>query len=68
MSKTKNYKTFAVIHNGYANVHTNFKLLPNSYIQVNDNEPTPIEDYGNWLISEEVLNAEQAMDKFLELI
>lgn len=43
MSK-ENYKTFAVIHNGYARVYTNFKILPDNYIQVNDNDPAPIEE------------------------
>lgn len=48
--------------------HTEFTLLPDRYIRIKGQEPTPIEDYGNYLLTPETLTDSQAWDRFISLI
>lgn len=66
MDSKKNYKVFAIFINGTARLIRNFVLLPDRYIKIGDNEPTPIEDYGDWMLFEnESITEEKAFDVFL---
>jgi hypothetical protein len=62
---TNDFKTFAVFVNGGVILHKNFTLHPDRYIQVNENEPVPIEDYGDWMLFHDDVNEEEAFEKFL---
>jgi len=61
------YKVFATFNDGKVRLYKNFILLPNSYISVNGNEPTPIEDYGEWALFEEDVTEEQALERYISL-
>lgn len=63
-----NYKVFATFNNGETKLHTNFRLLRDRYIIVNNGEPTPIEDYGNWMLFENLVSEAEAFEKYLETI
>ena len=41
-------------------------LLPDRYIQIGDNEPTPIEDYGDYLLTWEDISEEEAHNRIIE--
>lgn len=59
---------FTFSDSGDVRRYENFKLLPDRYISVNDNEPLPIEDYGNYLLTDEKLTDSEAWEKWLNLI
>jgi len=65
-SEKSEYKVFAVFNNGDVKLTKNFKLLPDGYIQVGDNEPTPIEDYGDYMLFKNDVTKEEAFDSFLK--
>jgi hypothetical protein len=62
------YKVFGVFRNGDVKLTKNFKLLPDNYIQVGNNEPAPIEDYGDYMLFKNDVTKEEAYDLFLKKI
>lgn len=63
-----NPKTFAIFSNGEVQLFTVFRLFSNSYIKIENNEPCPIEDYGNWMLFNTFVTEEEAFAKFLDKI
>jgi len=64
----KEYKVFAVFMNGAVKLIKNFKLLPYNYIQVMEQEPVPIEDYGDFMFFESDVTEESAFNMFLKML
>jgi len=59
------YRVFAVLKdNGDVLLFRKFKLLPNRYIQVGNNEPEPIDNYGNWMLLRNDVTEERAYELF----
>lgn len=44
------------------------KLFDNGWVQVEDNEPAPIEDYGDYVFSEEKISEDEALDRLMEKV
>jgi hypothetical protein len=63
-----NYKTFAIIDNkGGVTVIHNFEFDPDSrYITLQGGEPTPIEDFGNYMLSPKILTEVQAYNQWVK--
>jgi len=55
---------FATFSNGSAKLERNFKLLPDNYIQVKDNDPAPIEDYGDYMLCPKEVTEDEAFEAF----
>jgi hypothetical protein len=43
---------------------SDFKLLPDRCISVNGNEPAPLEDYGDYLLSPDDMTVDQAFEEW----
>jgi hypothetical protein len=61
-----NYKIFAVFQNGNVKLYNDFKLYPNRYIQVGNDERTPIEDYGDYMLFKKNVTADEAHTEFIK--
>lgn len=60
-----NYRTLIWIIKGETYLIHNFKILPDRYISVNGNEPCPIEDLGDYMLtSEYITNPETGFKKW----
>jgi hypothetical protein len=58
------YKTFAFFANGNVSLFYSkeFELYEDSFISINGGEATPIEDYGDYVLSKKTLSADTAFD------
>lgn len=59
---------FTFSDSGDVRRYENFTLLPDRYISVNGEEPQPIEDFGNYLLTDQTLTDLEAWDRWLNLI
>lgn len=64
----RNYKTFAVFVSGNVVLVTDFKILPDNYIRVGNNQPEPIEDFGDYMLFDRIVSKEEAWEEFLKAI
>ncbi len=62
---SNNYIMFATFNNGNVKLTKNFKLLPGRYIKVGNNDPVPIEDYGDWKLFKHEVTEDEAYQLFL---
>jgi hypothetical protein len=47
---------------------SSLKLLPDRYISINGNEPVPLEDYGDYLLSPDDMTVDQAFEEWSQAL
>jgi hypothetical protein len=62
------YKTFALFISGDVVLITDFKVLPYQQIQVGNNEPEHLADFGDYMLFDRIVSKEEAWSEFLNVI
>jgi hypothetical protein len=63
-----NMKKILYLFDGGFSKITDFERLPDNYISIQGNEPTPIEDIGDYLITERDCSTAEAFELFCDLL